>query len=76
MNTKLKHSVPIKPVSLSTFHFILETLLVDTQSPTPRFDSLPERGNENIKCFIQPRLGIQPTTCCVYSFVRLHHDWP
>ena len=54
-NIVSEHSVP-------TFCRTLEELRVEWRNSTPRFASLPERGNENIIKILFLRMRIEPTT--------------
>ena len=55
-------------------------LCVKWRNSTLCFESTPERRNENIAInnYLIPRVGIEPTTCRVYShtLVPLRNNWP
>ena len=59
------HSVPIKKLPLPTFRQILKASRAEWRNSTPRFASLPERENKNIKYFTQWEWNPQPVTFTV-----------
>ena len=71
----VKTLLPNKILQLSTFRRILDPLRVAERNSAPRFASLPERGNENIKYFYLPsgnRTDNRPvySRCCVAAPLR------
>ena len=76
-NLILRHIVPIKILSFSTFRRIVVALRVELINAAPRGQS------DEIKILFDlfnsfSRVGMKPTTYRIYSctFVPIRHDWP
>ena len=67
----VRHIVFIKTFPLPTFCQIQEALRVEWRNSAPRYASVAERKNENIKYWIS-RVGIELTTCHVYTHLKIN----
>ena len=64
----MKHSVHIKKLPCSTFHWILEVLYTEWRNSTLRYSSLSKRGIKILNISF-PRVEFEPTTIA-YSVTR------